>query len=116
MMNVKECANAWKTVVSIYKDTDTQTALPKETMRQIVDKLGIEDTYTVFSTVAKIKEWDGRIYGIARETMNATPYVPEAVVNSSGNIMMYAGLDEIHSAHINQLIEALIEIKAESEV
>ena len=66
-----------------------------------------EKTKEVFATVAAIKKHDGRIYGKNREYMNSIPVDSEIVEWRSGNPVVYAGLDDIHTTHINQLITEL---------
>ena len=107
-MTARECADNWKKVIAIFNDSrDTN---PKVTAERIVAELGKEDAMTVFATVAKIKEHDGRIYGNNRDVMNRTPYVKEATEWVSGNPMVHAGLDDIHTTHINQIITYLIKV------
>ena len=105
MMESKKCAEAWKTVVAVYKSTrDTD---PETTMQEIVRRLGIKNTKEVFATVAAIKKNDGRIYGENRKYMDSIPVNSESVVWEYGNPMLRVDLDEIHTSHINQLITAL---------
>lgn len=105
MMTSKECMEAWKKVVQIYNETRGTT--PEVTMNKIIDSLGVENTKEVFATVAAIKEHDGRIYGENRKYMDSIPVNPESVEWNYSNPMRYAGLDDIHPAHINQLITEL---------
>lgn len=105
MLNANEIASAWKEIVRIYNETREKT--PETTMNEIVDTFGIEKTKEVFATVAAIKKHDGRIYGKNREYMNSIPVDPEIVEWRSGNPVIYAGLDDIHTTHINQLITEL---------
>ena len=79
-------------------------------VKQIVARFGKEKTYTVFATVSKLKEHDGRIYGKNRQVMNETPFIPEAIEWKTGNPMKYAGIDDIHTTHINRMISALIDM------
>lgn len=104
-MNDKKCADLWRKIVSIYKETCETN--PNATMNRIIEEIGLEDTKEVFATVAAIKKHDGRIYGANREYMNSIPVNSDNVVQSSENKMIYAGLDDIHTAHINQLITEL---------
>lgn len=104
-MNAKEIASIWKEVVRIYNKTREQT--PEITINEIVAKFGKRQTEEVFATVAAIKKHDGRIYGKNREYMNSIPVDPEIVEWRRGNPVIYAGLDDIHTAHINQLITEL---------
>lgn len=106
MMNANEIANTWKEIVRIYNET-REIAPPEGTMCDIIHKFGIKQTEEVFATVAAIKKHDGRIYGKNREYMNSIPVDPEIVEWRSGNPVIYAGLDDIHTTHINQLITEL---------
>lgn len=105
MMNANEIASIWKEVVRIYNKTREQT--PEITINEIVTKFGKRQTEEVFATVSAIKKHDGRIYGKNREYMNSIPVDSEIVEWRSGNPVIYAGLDDIHTAHINQLITEL---------
>lgn len=111
-MTPKECAKAWKEVLRIYDETRETT--PRTTMDKIVESLGIEKTKEVFATVAAIKKHDGRIYGDNRKYMDSISINPECVERKFGNPMIYAGLDDIHTAHINQLITELRRILNEN--
>ncbi len=104
-----ECAENWKKVVRIYKET--ADCSPEDTAKQIIEELGLEDALITFSTMAHIKQHDGRIYGDNRKAMDNTPYIEEAVRWESGNPMLSAGLDDIHTAHINQIITYLLKDK-----
>ncbi len=107
-MTARECADNWKRVIEIYRQTSDGS--PKITAEQIIKELGKDDALTTFSTIAHIKKHDGRIYGNNRKVMDNTPYVVEATDWESGtpNPMRYAGLDDIHTSHINQIITYLI--------
>lgn len=105
MMNAKEIADVWKEIVKIFNETRETT--PKTTVNAIVDKFGMETTKEVFATVAAIKKHDGRIYGKNRDYMNCIPVDPQITEWRSGNHVIYAGLDDIHTAHINQMITEL---------
>lgn len=104
-MNAKEIANAWKKVVQIYNETKELT--PKTAMCEIIRSFGVKQTEEIFATVSAIKKHDGRIYGENREYMNSIPVDKEIIEWRSGNPVVYAGLDDIHTAHINQLITEL---------
>lgn len=106
MMKPKQCAENWKTVCSIYESTISDNK-PKVTMSKIVEILGLDVTKETFATVSAIKKHDGRIYGKNREYMNGIPVNPDSVRWEYGNPMIYADLDDIHTAHINNLITEL---------
>ena len=109
MMNPTECAKAWQAVINIYNNTrDTS---PEITMKHILDVFGIKKTKEIFATIATIKEHDGRIYGANREYMKSVPVNPESVERVHGNPMLNAGLDDIHTTHINQLITELRKVE-----
>lgn len=106
MMTTKECAEAWKEVVKIYMGTVTGSK-PKETMQKMIDTLGTDKVKEVLATVAAIKKHDGRIYGANRKYMDSILVSPDSVEWNSGNELRHAGLDDIHTSHINQLITEL---------
>lgn len=105
MMNPVECCDVWKKIVSIYRETCNSS--PKETMKTIINEIGISKTKEIFATVAAIKKHDGRIDGINREYMNSIHVNHMCIENNSDNPVIYAGIDNIHTAHINQLITEL---------
>lgn len=114
MMTPKECAQAWKAVCGIYKDTIEENR-PNKTMGEIVRSLGKEKTKEVFATVCKIKKHDGRIYGTNRKYMESIPVNPDSVKWERENPMIYAGLDTIHPTHINNLITELRTVEGKYE-
>ena len=61
----------------------------------------------MFAIVSVIKKNDGRIYGRNREYINSIRVNPEMIAYKLEKPIIYAGLDDIHSAHINQLIGAI---------
>ena len=107
MMSINGCAKAWKKVCNCYDETRDENN-PCVTMQKIVDELGMEQTREVFATVAKIKEHDGRISAYNRKQLENVVVNPECLIN--GNPIMYAGLDHIHTAHIDNLITELVKI------
>ena len=106
MMTPSETATVWRSIVYIYNETREKG--PKETMQKILERWDLADVKETFATVAKIKEHDGRIYGLNRKAMASTPTNPEAVERVFGNPMFTAGLDDIHPAHIHQMITELL--------
>lgn len=109
MKNKDEIAKNWKKIVEAYNSTRTMT--PDATAKKIVETLGYEQTVETFAVIAAIKKYDGRIYGKNRDWMNQIPVDPESVVYERENPVIYAGLDDIHTAHINQIITALRKMK-----
>ena len=100
-----EIAKNWKVIVRIYNSSKTMP--PDNTAKIIIETLGYDQAVETFAVIAAIKIHDGRIYGANRDWMNSVSYNPEAAVWSRENPVIYAGLDEIHTAHINQIITAL---------
>lgn len=109
MKNKDEIAKNWKKIVEAYNSTRTMT--PDATAKKIVETLGYEQAIETFAVIAAIKIHDGRIYGANRDWMNSVSYNPEAAVRSRENPVIYAGLDDIHTAHINQIITVLRKMK-----
>lgn len=109
MLNKKNVAENWKKVVEIYNST--RETDPNITAKEIVNQIGYEQTVETFAVVAAIKKYDGRIYGKNRDWMNQISVDPEAVVRERENPVYYAGLDDIHTTHINQIITALQNMK-----
>lgn len=109
MLNKKNVANNWKEIVKVFNST--RETNPNITAKEIVNQIGYEQTVETFAVIAAIKKYDGRIYGKNRDWMNQIPVDPESVVYERENPVIYAGLDDIHKAHINQIITALRKMK-----
>lgn len=104
-MRAEECKKEWLKVIRIYEETREQND-PSLTINKILEELG-NKVEEVFATVAAIKKSDGRIYGRNRKYMDSIPVNPASIRWERSNPMLYADLDHIHTAHINQLITAL---------
>lgn len=114
MKNKDEIAKNWKKIVEAYNSTRTMT--PDATAKKIVETLGYEQAIETFAVIAAIKIHDGRIYGANRDWLNSVYYASKAYDSevtawSRENPVIYAGLDDIHTAHINQIITALRKMK-----
>lgn len=107
-MTTYQCAKVWKEIVGIYKET--REISPKTTMNKIIESLGIDVTKEAFATIAAIKKHDGRISHINREYMNCISVNPLCLRPLRDNPVIYAGLDDIHMVHIDQLITELRKI------
>ena len=112
---VTKLRDLWKDVVTAYKDTREENR-PDTTTDAILAKMTLSDAITVFSLVAKIKEHDGRIYGTNRDFMNERfsafsdnnyDVARLATDWTRDNPFIHAGLDDIHTAHIDNLITEL---------
>ena len=55
------------------------------------------------------------VHGRNREAMNAIPVNEDCVACDTDNPMFYAGLDHIHTAHINQIITELLKVDGEKK-
>ena len=109
-----EIAKNWKVIVRIYNSSKTMT--PDNTAKIIVETLGYDQAVETFAVIAAIKIHDGRIYGANRDWLNSVYYASKAydlevTAWSRENPVIYAGLDDIHTAHINQIITALRKMK-----
>ncbi len=101
----QECADAWRRITKIYAETCKGS--PAETVKRILDEYSLSAVLAVFSTIASIKSHDGRIYGRNREFISSIPVVEGAITLECGNPMKHAGLDDIHTTHIDQMIGEL---------
>lgn len=103
MSNKSELASNWKRIVAIYRET-IEFNNPELTVKRMIEALGFEALTKTFAVVARIKQNDGRIYGENRKFMNCITVDEDAVKWERDNPMIYAGLDDIHTSHINNLI------------
>ncbi len=111
MRTPKELKDLWIEVRNIYHASVDANEIPSQTMSTIIDSIGLDATVEMFSAVAQIKKHDGRIYGANREWTNSIEVNPDALKREYGNEFIYAGLDDIHTAHINQIITELRKMK-----
>ena len=105
-MTPREVAETWTKIVFIYQTT-IENNNPKFTMEQIIDKLGLEAVKETFAVISTIKKDDGRIYSSNRKYMGSIVFNPTCIELNSNNPVLHSGIDEIHTAHINQLITEL---------
>lgn len=110
MMNSKTACKIWKDLVSIYKK-DVGNGTPKATVKKLIDKWGLWNTKQIFAIITAIKEHDGRISVENREKLSQIPVDPACTKWDSNNQLVYAGVDEIHTSHINQMISAIFELE-----
>lgn len=106
-MTTRELAEVWKGLVKIYKETRFTTADPRDCIRQATSRYGREAVLETLAAVAALKIGDGRIYPENRAFLKNVEFEPMAGRWDNRNHLIYAGIDTIHTAHINQLIEAL---------
>lgn len=95
----------WQDIVRIYNNTMDLT--PQITVNEILKQYSLEDTIYAFAVISAIKKHDGRIYGDNRKFMDSISIDPVYVKWTAENPMKGCGLDEIHTAHIDQMITEL---------
>lgn len=95
----------WQDIVRIYNNTMDLT--PQITVDEILKQYSLEDTIYAFAVISAIKKHDGRIYGDNRKFMDSISIDLVYVKWTAENPMIGCGLDDIHTAHINQMITEL---------
>lgn len=95
----------WQDIIRIYNNTAVLT--PKDTVDEILRQYSLEDTIYTFAVISAIKKYDGRIYGDNRKFMDSISIDPIYTEMTMENPMKGSGLDDIHTAHINQMITEL---------
>ena len=100
----------WKIIVRIYNSSKTME--PDDIAKKIVETLGYEQTVETFSVIVSIKIHDDRIYEDNRNWINSVYFASKAYDSgattwSRENPVIYAGLDDIHTEYINQILTAL---------
>lgn len=86
---------------------------PKETVQKLLEIDSWNDLEVLFAVYTKLKGHDGRIYPHNRKRLESVEVHPTAVELTRDNPMDCYKLNAIHPAHINQLIDALYELKEE---
>lgn len=95
----------WQDIVRIYENT--RDLAPQITVDEILKQYSLEDVIYTFAVISAIKKHDGRIYGDNRKFMDSISINPVYAEMTVENPMKGCGLDEIHTAHINQMITEL---------
>lgn len=95
----------WQNIVRIFNNTMDLT--PQITVDEILKQYSLKDTIYTFAVISAIKKHDGRIYGDNRKFMDSISIDPVYVKWTAENPMKGCGLDDIHTAHINQMITEL---------
>ena len=108
MLTPAQAAENWLKVKKHYEET--RETNPEVTAKAIVDDIGITEAVETFAVIARIKRYDGRIYGENRRFMNNVPVDPDCTIWDGSNPVIKTGLDDIHTAHINQIIGGLRKI------
>ncbi len=99
-------ANGWLKLVEIYKETRGHT--PITTAAKFINAVGLESAIQVVSAIAGLKRHDGRIYGDNRNWTdnNIAKYMLLLYTehDRSNPLLSVGHLDDIHTAHLNQII------------
>lgn len=107
-MSGKECAENWKKIISAYKENiRSGDSRPDHTMDKILDSMDIESTYTAFAIVAAVKPHEDRISSWNRKFLAEASLPDECRAWNHSNPMVYAGIDDIHMAHVDDLVTEL---------
>lgn len=107
MLSQKECAEGWKVVCKVYKETIDEN-LPELTLSKIVEELGFDITKEIFATIAELKKDDGRLTSKDRDYLAEVRINPDSCVYGYGNPVIHSGIDDIHTSHIHNLISELM--------
>lgn len=98
MIPITDLQKTWNMIVKIKKTTIS----PTDAIDIMVKRIGKHKTIEALSVVARKKLHDGRIYGNERLYTNGYP------VSASKLNERLTGIDDIHPAHIHQLIRAFM--------
>lgn len=107
-MTGKECAENWKKIVAIYmEDIKNENARPDHTMDKILAVMDADSVCSAFAAVAAAKPHDGRISPANRKFLEEA-FLPDECENwDRKNPMVYAGIDDMHMAHVDNLVSQL---------
>lgn len=106
MLETKIYADAWKTIRQIHKECDT----PSECAERILAELGDQTSLEVLSAVVQLKPSDGRIHPHRRKFLYTISVNPDAVLWDHSNPLVYAGLDDIHTTHLDRVITYILRL------
>lgn len=107
MTDLVEIAKVWDGIIETYKETIPQNN-PKVTVVAIYQKFGKAKANEAFATIAAIKKHDGRISSRNRKKLSSIPVNPDCIVwDRMINPMIGCNLDDIHTAHIDNMITEL---------
>lgn len=112
MKNCRELADIWKVIADEYHEERIHGKdRPDVTIRNSIDTFGRDAVGEALATVIRLKSTDGRISAGTRSWAAGIECNPTACTYGPDNTFMYAGLDEVHPAHLDQLVRALRDIK-----
>ncbi len=106
ILTSEELKNTWKKICDCY-DATRESNRPELTIQKIIGEVGLNEALQAFAVVAKIKDHDGRINSYNRDFLSPYLMNKDAAKWESSNPMTYAGLDHIHTTHIDQMISSL---------
>ena len=107
--------DGWHAICSAYDDTREQNN-PEITAKEILSKMSYEEAYSVLNAVAHIKGHDGRISNRNRSLLAAHDAYKDYFVWEAENPFIRAGLDHIHTAHIDNIISEILRLNQEGYV
>lgn len=107
---IKAVEENTKAVIGAYQETDK----PSETVERLVETMGYDNAVVAVATIVnRVSVHDGRIYDGVREWAKSICDAPNHEVMESFNIY---GVDSwIHSAHVNQIGEAMKNYEPKTE-
>lgn len=104
-------AESWLKIVGHFKDNTSKEGRffnrPDYTLIEIIDDIGYDEALRTFSAVAQLKKHDVRIWGKNREFTDSVSVPPELLMWDHANRLCSVHLDDIHTAHIDELITRL---------
>lgn len=116
MKSSKEYAEIYKDLVQIYKE-EIETSKytknycnPDKTVQKMLEKHDLDDIKMAFGIVGHIKVdlfHDGRIWGSNKGWIKEIPFPEDCKVWNHDNPFCNGTMDEIHTAHIDNLLTAI---------
>lgn len=107
-MTCKELTEVWKDLAAIYhQERRSGSDRPDVTLDGCISRHGRDAVAETLATVVRLKDYDGRISPENRRWAAGIACNPVAISRTDRNSFLYAGLDEIHMAHLDQLVSAI---------
>lgn len=105
ILTAEELKQMWLVIRECYDET--RGSSPAETLKLILNRIGEDACLQTFATVTEIKKSNGRINPANRAFLRPYFLNEKAAEWETGNPFIRAGLDHIHTTHIDQLISEL---------
>lgn len=109
MADVKELISGWNTIKEAYDATRAENN-PETTAKEILGHMSYEEFYCVMNAFVHIKKGDGRLSNRNRSMLCAHDKYRDFFEWDRENPFIRAGLDHIHTAHIDNLISAVLKL------